>query len=231
MNVRRASLLAPLLLASLGVQAAVRLAGPVPPALGAWLPHFRTALFMRSEQYDGLPADVGHYIVSRAVERVEPQRTLYKECERRIDHKKKVACALTFAGLDGYGNAASWIDGRWDWFSPPQVVLPPTPTPGSTWDARHWKRGNASHRSCEVVDDSSFCDGGIASRCHTEFPASAVQIAQHFCPGIGWVGEDAFAQYEGGHVFSTFTFGVLLDGVPGPTRRPKPTTDAPRATH
>lgn len=231
MNVRPAALLAGLLLLPLGVEAGARAVGPVPPALGAWLPHYRTALFMRSEQYDSLPADVGHYIVSRSVERVEPQRTLYRECERRIDRRKPTSCALTFAGLDGYGNAASVFEGRWDWFSPPQVVLPPVPTPGASWDSGHWKRGAASHRTCEVVADTSFCDDGVRSRCHTEFPASAVQITQHFCPGIGWVGEDALAQYEGGHVFSTFTFDVLLDGVPGPTRRPRPTSEPTRATY
>lgn len=202
----------------------------VPSALETWLPRFHVARFTRHEQYDALPPDIGHYRVTREVERIEPRRTVYQECEQRTDRKKAVDCLLTFAGVEGYGNAASPVRGEWEWWSPPQIILPPAPVAGAHWLAEHQKRGGSSRRECQILADATFCDGGIESRCFSVFPASSVGISQHYCPGVGWVGQDAFARYEDGHQFATFTLDVTLDGVPAPERRPPPTSERSTAT-
>ncbi len=201
-----------------------------PAALEGWLPHFQVARFTRHEQYDALPPDVGSYKVTRTLQRVEPSRTLYQECERRLDRKKAADCLLTFIGVEGFGNAASPVQGVWEWWSPPQVILPPSPVAGTHWVASHQKRGGTSRRECQLIADISFCDGGLESRCFSVFPSSTVGISEHYCPGTGWVGQDAFARYDDGHLFATFTMDVTLDGVPAPTRRPAPTSGPSAAT-
>lgn len=197
-----------------------------PGALEDWIKPFRVATLRRTEQYDALPPDVGRYRIVQGPARPEPTRTLWEQCERRLDRRKPADCVLVFLGADGYGNAASPVRGAsaWDWWSPPQVILPPRPADGARWEAVHAKRGGMSRRGCELRADTSFCDDGLESRCFTEFPQSAVVISEHYCRGVGWVGESALARYADGHRYRAFTSDLVVDGVAMPARRESPVT-------
>lgn len=204
-------------------------ASPLARLPADWIRTFKTATYGRHSRFDSLPPDVGRYRVTRNLHRVEPTRTLFQDCERRLDRRHPADCVLTFLGREGFGNAASPLKGVWDWWSPPQVILPAEVAVGERWSELHQKRGATSRRSCELRADVSFCDDGIESRCVTEFDGGdTVVLAQHYCRGLGWVGEDARARPDGNHTFSTFTYDLVVDGVRMPDRRePEPEPEAP----
>ncbi len=199
---------------------------PDPGAITAWIRPFRVANYSRRTQFDDLPADIGRYRLTHLLDATEPLRTLYVDCERRLDRHQKPDCVLTFLGREGYGNAASLIKGAWDWWSPPEVVLPATVAVGAEWRVDHQKSTGASERACRIVPDTAYCDDGIASECRTYFGSAGktgvqgtVLLREHFCRDLGWVGEDATAQPDGQHRFATLTYDLVVDGVAMPTRR------------
>ncbi len=190
-------------------------AGEPEPA-AEWLPPFRVIELARVEQYDALPQDIARYRLKRRVFATEPGRVVYEDCERRLGSKKPETCTLVFVGAGGYGNVASMLKGAWDWWSPPQILLPPNPRVGARWSAIHQKRGGVSERTCEVLADESVCADGLEVRCHTAFPTASVVIGTHYCRGRGWVGEDVLSSYPDGHRFSSSSFALTIDGQPAP---------------
>lgn len=218
----------PLLASAARAEAAEGTGAAEATALSEWVAPFREARFSRQEQYDSLPVDIGKFRATFGPEIQEQNRRLWERCETRLDGKGlsgagKVDCVLVFLGVDGFGNAASPISGvsprQWDWWSPPQVILPAQPVVGARWEQAHFKRGKWSRRQCELRADAAFCDDGIESRCYSEFESSAVVISEHYCKGLGWVGENAFARYVDGHRYSSFTYDLVVDGVAMPARR------------
>jgi hypothetical protein len=218
----------PLLASAARAEAADGTGAAEATALSEWVAPFREARFSRQEQYDSLPVDIGKFRVSFGPEILEQNRSLWERCESRLGGKglsgaDRVDCVLVFLGVDGFGNAASPISGvsprQWDWWSPPQVILPAQPVVGARWEQAHFKRGKWSRRQCELRADAAFCDDGIESRCYSEFESSAVVISEHYCKGLGWVGENAFARYVDGHRYSSFTYDLVVDGVAMPARR------------
>lgn len=207
-----------------------------PASLDPWVRPFHVARYARSSQFDALPRDVGRYKLTRRYVRGEPARSMIEECEQRLDRHHPADCVLLFLGREGFGNAASPDKTGLDWWSPPQVILPPEPAAGVRWTSTHQKRGATSTRSCELRADRTFCDDGLESRCITDFDShtrgDGVVLAEHYCPGLGWVGEDALAHPDGAHTFRTFTYDLVVDGVRMPERRapaepPKPPGTVP----
>jgi hypothetical protein len=113
-----------------------------------------------------------------------------------------------FVASDGaQGNWGTWSSrvGGFSVYEPRQVVLPAQPTIGASWQSEHRllsqispvTRVSSKSRRC-VIEAWSRCADGITSRCVSDLASGqTVEIAAHFCPGVGWVGEDDVVNRDG----------------------------------
>ena len=99
-----------------------------------------------------------------------------------------------FYGPEGYGYLGTLdAEGVFEPWVPLQVVLPPEPVVGMTWEGDHVKGASKSERSCEILV-SDYCLGGIVSVCQSNKDGGVIVLRDHFCPNIGWGGFEALVQ-------------------------------------
>ena len=151
-----------------------------------------------------------------AVER-QGNRATYVLTEQRIDAEgAKVRDATrVFYGAEGYGYLEAQDSAKvWQGWDPPQVVLPPDPSPGTTWTTTHLRAGKSSERTCELMPNDK-CLGGVISVCESRSDSKRRIFRDFFCPGIGWSGFEALQVAPEGQV-RIWSTDVVIDGKPVP---------------
>lgn len=103
-------------------------------------------------------------------------------------------------------------DGTEDRYDPPQVVLPAQPRLGQRWAATHRTRAESVRRTCELIPFAG-CPGGMSADCHSQRAELTTHVVEHFCPGVGWIGEDAAVFNTNGR-YATAIGAVIVDGEP-----------------
>ena len=97
-------------------------------------------------------------------------------------------------------------------YDPPEVVMPAQPRVGQRWGGEHRHGGRVIRRTCELVVFEG-CPRGLSADCHSRMEQATVHQVEHFCPGIGWIGEDASVFNARGRVATTIG-AVIQDGEP-----------------
>ena len=130
-------------------------------------------------------------------------------------------------GPGGLHTVASWDDGAWT-VERPLLQLPPKMKTGDQWVVQGVLRGKSISRSCRVLA-TPFCDQGVAMLCESDMSDRAMWNRFHYCPDLGWVGQELVVKRDDGLGFESWSTDVEIGGRPGPQvpigRRPMPTPD------
>ncbi len=124
----------------------------------------------------------------------------------RVDHMK------VFVDRGAFGIYSSTGANGEERYDPPEVVMPAQPRVGQRWAGQHRHAGRVIRRTCELVAFAG-CPRGLSADCHSQMEQVTVHQVEHFCPGIGWIGEDASVFNARGRVGTTIG-AVIQDGEP-----------------
>ncbi|MFT5684488.1 MAG: hypothetical protein ACI8RZ_005429 [Myxococcota bacterium] len=121
-------------------------------------------------------------------------RQVYRRVSRVVsDTPRIIEDALIGYGPDGLTDLGTYKDDVLTLWDPPQVVLPPAPTAGDTWEATHTRGETTSDRSVELM----ACN--IHRRCLVVVSTSkretgALIMRSHYAEGEGFCGFEALSQ-------------------------------------
>lgn len=159
------------------------------------------AFSTRTTETWGPPARVGRL----ALRTVESR-------EVRAGQPDRVTRMRVFVDRGAYGVYSTLNDdGTEDRYDPPEVVIPAQPRIGQRWQGDHRKSGLVIRRTCELQAFEG-CPGGVSVDCHLRIDQDIVHVVEHFCPGVGWIGEDA-SVFNASERLATTTGAVIQDGV------------------
>lgn len=155
----------------------------------------------RTTETWGPPAQVGRLSVRRVESR-----------EVRAGQPDRVTRMRVFVDRGAYGVYSTLNDdGTEERYDPPEVVIPAQPRVGQRWQGAHRKGALVIHRTCELVAFDG-CPGGASVDCHLRIDQDTVHVVDHFCPDVGWIGEDA-SVFNARDRIATTTGAVIQDGV------------------
>ena len=164
----------------------------------------------------------------------EGERVMYDLVSENATTGKELEATRVFYGPEGYGYIGTVrLDGTVETWDPPQIVLPPNPKVGDSWQAEHKKGASLSVRSCEIMAPEA-CEDGLVVVCESRRDGGVIVLRDHFCAGVGWSGFEALVQAPGSPTLRMWSEGVVRDGhftpvVPPPEQveaSPEPEAEA-----
>lgn len=189
----------------------------VPEAVHRLAPPHHSVVWTENLAFGALPAVTVRIQQDWTAPEKQGDRITYVLTEQRIDAEgAKVRDATrVFYGAEGYGYLEAQDSTKiWQAWDPPQIVLPPDPSPGATWTTTHLRAGKSSERTCELMPNDA-CLGGVIAVCEGRSESKRRIFRDFFCPGVGWTGFEALQVAPEGQV-RIWSSDVVIDGKPVP---------------
>ncbi len=175
-----------------------------------WNSNEPSAYSTRTTETWGPETTVGRLTV-RTIESRETQ-------DGQPDHVERMKVFVDRGAFGFYSSIGANGEERYD---PPEVVLPAQPRAGQRWEGEHRHGRRVIRRTCELVAFGG-CSRGLSADCHSRMQdGTVVHQVEHFCHGIGWIGEDASIFNARGRVGTTIG-AVIQDGVRTSRALPSP---------
>jgi hypothetical protein len=124
-------------------------------------------------------------------------RLVYRRVSRVVsDTPRTIEDALIGYGPDGLTDLGTYKDDTLSLWDPPQVVLPPEPSAGDTWETTHTRGEVESQRSVELMacTDHRSCLVVVST---SKRASGALIMRSHYAEGEGFCGFEALSQTIG----------------------------------
>lgn len=124
-------------------------------------------------------------------------RLVYRRISRVVsDTPRTIEDALIGYGPDGLTDLGTYKDDTLSLWDPPQVVLPPEPLAGDSWEETHTRGEVESQRSVELMTcaDHRRCLVVVST---SKRAAGALIMRSHYAEGEGFCGFEALSQTTG----------------------------------